>query len=535
MATSKLNFGQWFEEKVDLGKNLPFIWFKDEMFTYEQVNFNVNRVSNALYELGVRKGSMVALIMSNCPEFIYCWFGLAKIGAVTLFVNVDMKAESLRDLLISGDADYIIIKKDRWKNYLTISKSLSKIKNIISVPDKQGIDDSGNALSFEQIYKASSHKEPPEISFDNGEPMGFIHTAGTTGPPKWAILSHKAYITSGETLREWSMTNYTDIFYDPLPLFHINPQTYFLMNALTGNASVVITERYSASNLWREVCRYKATILVLHIAPMAYALKQPVVPEETQHRLRMIAIGAWRPVMERFRIPVGGGGYGSTELPGFITLKRFYLPISKKWDYLGDKLDRYTGKPVDYVEVKIFGEDDNEMPVGEVGEIVVRGKEPHVIFDGYYNMPEKNKEAFRSGWFHTGDAGKLDKDGNLIFEGRKAESINVKGEWIPIDEVETAIRSYPNVVEVAIVGVPTATGQDLKACVQVSEGHNIDPIDLLDYCQTKLARFMIPRYIEFVQEFPRTLGTEKIQRQILKEKGIGNAWDREKAGYKLKR
>lgn len=161
MATSKLNFRQWFEEKVDLGKKLPFIWFKDEMVTYEQVNFNVNRVSNALYELGVRKGSKVALIMSNCPEFIYCWFGLAKIGAVTLFVNVDMKAGSLRDLLISGDADYIIIKKDRWQNYLTISKSLSKIKNTICVPDKVGIDDSDNAIDFEQIYVASSRRSLP--------------------------------------------------------------------------------------------------------------------------------------------------------------------------------------------------------------------------------------------------------------------------------------------------------------------------------------------------------------------------------------
>ncbi|MFH1952920.1 MAG: hypothetical protein ABIL06_15030 [Pseudomonadota bacterium] len=198
-------------------------------------------------------------------------------------------------------------------------------------------------------------------------------------------------------------------------------------------------------------------------------------------------------------------------------------------------LFKFAGKPVNYVDIKILDENDTELPIGKVGEIVVRGREPHVIFDGYYNMPEKNKEAFRGGWFHTGDAGRMDEDGNLIFEGRKAESINVKGEWVPIELVEDVIRSYPNVVEVAVVGVPAEVGHDVKAYIQLTGGHTLDPVELLDYCQTKLTRFMVPRYIEFIQKFPRTLGTEKIQKEELKKRGIGDSWDREKVGYKLKK
>ncbi|MGD0625319.1 MAG: AMP-binding protein [Thermodesulfobacteriota bacterium] len=535
MATTALNFRQWFEEKVDLGKDFPFIRFKDKVYNYAEVDSEVNRVANAMMNLGITKGSKVAIMMNNCPEFIFCWFGLAKIGAVSLFVNVDLKDEVLRDLVDRGDAEYVILTKDRWSNYSLIRERLQKVRKAICVPNDEGIAAGERVVSLERICQESSPNPPPEVLFDNGQPMGFIHTSGTTGLPKWTILSHKAYLTAAESLREWTMTTHKDIFYDPLPLFHINPQTYFLLNALAGNASVVISEKYSASGLWKDVCNYKATILVLHAAPLFFALKQPVVPEETQHQVRMIAIAAQRPFMERFQIPVGGSGYGSTELPGYVCTNRFYYPFPKKWDFLGDALSKFAGKPVDYIEVKIFDEDGSKLPTGKIGEIVVRGREPHVIFDGYYNMPEKNQEVFRGGWFHTGDAGRMDEDGHLIFEGRRAESINVKGEWVPIEQVEDVIRSLSNVAEVAIVGVPAEVGQDVKAYIQVSAGGNLDPVELLDYCQTKLPRFMIPRYIEFIEAFPRTLGTEKIQKEELKKRGIGEAWDREKIGYKLKR
>ncbi len=535
MSTQKIAFRQWFEEKADLGKTLPFLRFKEQVFTYEQVNSSVNRVSNALLHLNLKKGSKVAIMMANSPEFIYSWFGLAKIGAISLFVNADLKGDSLAQLLRNGDADCVITDRTRLPQLEGIREALPRLKNIICVPNRDGLPAPDSAISFDRLYAESTATPPPEIVVEDGAPMGFIHTAGTTGPPKWAILSHKAYITGAENLRDWAMTHYQDIFYNPLPLFHINPQMYFVMNALAGNASVVITERYSASHLWKEVCRYGVTVLVLHTAPGVYALKQPVIPEETQHRVRMLIVPGSRLFIERFRIPVLGSGYGSTELPGFVTLQKFYLPLSKKWDRYGDGLNKFTGKPVPYAEVKVCDAQDREVPQGQIGEILVRGKEDHVIFDGYYNMPEKTKEVFRGGWFHTGDAGRFDEEGNLIYEGRVTESISVKGEWVHIDEVEAVIRSYPNVADVAVVGVSAEAGNDIKACVQMSEGQTLDPAHLLDYCQIRLARFMVPRYVEALQAFPRTPGTEKIQKEILKKRGIENAWDREKAGYTLKR
>jgi crotonobetaine/carnitine-CoA ligase len=535
MASRQIAFREWFEEKVNLGKTLPFLRFKDEVFTYEQVNDSVNRVSNALSRLGIKKGSKVALMMSNRPEFVHCWFGLAKIGAISLFVNVDLRSDGLVHLLRNGDAECVIIDRSRLSQLEAMGEALPSLNKIICAPNSDGVVGPLKTIPFDRLLGEAPSVPPPEVPVEEGEPMGFIHTAGTTGLPKWAILSHKAYITGAENLREWAMTHYKDIFYNPLPLFHINPQMYFLLNALAGNASVVITEKYSASNLWKEVCRYGATVLVLHTAPGVYALKQPVIPEETQHRVRMLIVPGSRLFIERFKIPVLGSGYGSTELPGFVALQKFYLPLARKWDRFGDGLNKFAGKPVSYVDIKICDERDQEVSRGQIGQILVRGKEPHVIFDGYYNMSEKTKEVLRRGWFHTGDAGRFDEEGNLIYEGRTAESISVKGEWVHIDEVEAAIRSFPTVVDVAVVGVSAEAGNDIMACVQMSEGHTLDPADLLDYCQTKLARFMVPRYVEVVREFPRTPGTEKIQKEILKKRGIGNAWDREKAGYTLKR
>ncbi len=534
MNIPKTNFRQWFEEKVDLGKDLPCIWFKDEMYTYGQVDASVNKVANALYDLGVRKGTKVAIVMTNRPEFLYCWFGLAKLGAISLFVNVDFKDDSLQYLLDHADAEFIIINNDRWDNYAQISKSLPKIKCAICMPDSKGID-SKQAIGFNRLLQGASSAAIPLIEIDNGEPMGFIHTAGTTGAPKWAMLSHKAYLTSGEYLREWSMTNYTDISFDPLPLFHINPQTYFLMSTLAGNGSVVIVEKYSASQFWKQVLKYKATLLVLHSAPIIYQLARPVAPEETQHRVRMIPVAGVRVVMERFKIPVGGSGYGSTELPGFVVMHKHYLPIPKKMDHFGIMLTKFCGKPVDYVEVRVVDENDKEKAVNELGEIIVRGKEPHVIFDGYYNMPDKNKQAFRNGWFHTGDGGRFDEEGNLIFEQRLADSINVKGEWIPVEIVEAACIQNPKVAEMALIAVQVDNMTETKAIVRLHEGQRMSHEELLDYLQTKLARFMIPRFVEFVAEFPRTKGTEKIQKEVLRKEGIGKAWDREASGYKLQK
>jgi len=530
-----MNFRDWFIEKVQLNQGRPCVHFHDDVITYDQLNLRVNKAANAFYKLGIRKGDKVAFVLPNCLEFLYCWFGLAKIGAVSVFVNNGMKSESLSYLLSSSDSETMIIDQSLFGNYSEIAKD-ARMKKIICLPEAGELEAQGAEISsFNQIFAEASADEPPEVEIDRGDWMGFMHTAGTTGLPKWCILSHGAYINAGESFRDYCLICKNDVLYDALPLFHANPQDWYVMPALAGNASFVVTEKFSVSKFSEQVREYKATMLVMHFAPIAYLLKQPPSPADHDHNVRIAGPVINRTFMERFNIPVVVGGYGSTEVCSNICSSKFFLPISHEFDHFGERIHQFCGPDRHDIEIKIFDEKDNEVETGTIGEICVKPKKEHIMFDGYYKMPDKTKEAFRNGYFHTGDRGYKDADANLYFADRQADSISVKGEWVHIDEVEAVINLHPDVAESAVVGVKGEVGSDVLAYVELKEGVELDHAELLKHCESRLARFMIPRYIKYVKEFPRTAGTEKIQRSVLKDRGIGDAWDREKAGYKLSR
>jgi crotonobetaine/carnitine-CoA ligase len=188
---------------------------------------------------------------------------------------------------------------------------------------------------------------------------------------------------------------------------------------------------------------------------------------------------------------------------------------------------RFSGKPRDDIELQIWDENDEAVPPNTVGEIVIRDKVAHTIYSGYYNMPEKTAAACRNFWFHSGDMGYLDAENDLHFVGRNEESIRVKGEFIPVDRLEACIRRHPAVAECAAVGIASDIGEeDIKLYIKLQPGEAPDPEALIDYCGEHLPRFMIPRYISYVDEFPLASSALKIQKVKLKAQGIGDAWDR---------
>jgi crotonobetaine/carnitine-CoA ligase len=185
-----------------------------------------------------------------------------------------------------------------------------------------------------------------------------------------------------------------------------------------------------------------------------------------------------------------------------------------------------VGKVRESFEVKIFDDQDNELPAGQIGEIVVRPRKPFIMFHGYYKMPEETLKDYRNLWFHTGDLGRVDSEGYYYFCGRKKESIRRGGENITPYEIEKALTDYPAVAEAAAVGVPDPIlGEEIKVYIVLREGHSPEPRVLIEWCQDKLPPFMIPRYVEFVSRLPKT-ASEKVQKVALKSMGIGSAWDR---------
>lgn len=271
-----------------------------------------------------------------------------------------------------------------------------------------------------------------------------------------------------------------------------------------------------------------ATIFNALAAMVPILMKQPEGPGDRDHRARVVACAAtppefWRPFEQRFGVHIVEG-YGLTETAGFCAC----CPPA------GAPIPSF-GKAMPFVEMAVFDEQDRPVPPRTAGEVVVRALEPHALMEGYFKQPDATATAKRGGWFHTGDRGYQDEAGHFYFLDRMKQSIRRRGENISSWEVEKAVNSHPAVLESAAVGVPSELGEeDVKICVVVRPGASLTPEALLDWCQDRLAYFMVPRCVELRAALPKT-ATERVEKYKLKAEGRGNSWDREAAGYRLRR
>ena len=255
---------------------------------------------------------------------------------------------------------------------------------------------------------------------------------------------------------------------------------------------------------------------------MNILMKQPPRPDDPANPARagIFLVGeAAIPFVRRFGLDIGLAMYGSTEAGGFCSMSAFGPQANHD--------PRWAGKSRDDLEIEIWDRDDEVVPPGTEGEIVIRDKKAHTIFSGYHGMPEKIAKACRNFWFHSGDLGYMDQEGSLYFMGRVEESIRVKGEFIPVDKLENCVRQHPQVVECAAVGVPSDIGeQEINLYLKLADGAQESPEVIIEHCQQNLPRFMVPRYITYIDEFPLASSALKIQKVKLMERGLADAWDR---------
>ncbi|HSR11695.1 MAG TPA: AMP-binding protein, partial [Thermodesulfobacteriota bacterium] len=357
--------------------------------------------------------------------------------------------------------------------------------------------------------------EPPALS----DPLIITYTSGTTGFPKAVVNPHRAYLSGAEDLRDAVELGPEEIIYTSLPLYHANPQVYCVLTALVCGGSIALAERFSASRFWKEVREFRATSFSYVGAVLPILLSQPESAEERGTSARKcFGGGAPKEVHEaatrRFGVQVCEL-YGMSETGTWNTINR---PNRIKSGSIGETRNNF--------EVKIFDDSDEELPPGRVGEIVVRPREPFIMFKGYYGMPEETLECYGNLWFHTGDMGRKDEQGYYYFCGRKKESIRRGGENISPLEIEKVFTGHPSVAEAAAVGVADPIlGEEIKVCVVLKPNCTAEPSALISLCEEKLPGFMVPRYIEFLSALPKT-ASEKVQKVLLKAKGVGNAWDR---------
>jgi crotonobetaine/carnitine-CoA ligase len=521
--------GELIEDRAKRLGDKIFLRFKDQNISYNEINRYTNRCANAFKNLGIGKGDKVSIMLLNCPEFLYLWFGLAKCGAVEVPVNTSYKGEFLRHIVDQSDSKILVISHEFLDRLKLIENALKKVEKVVVLGDIQKQEVAGfkiPMMSFEEFFNNS--EDPVDVKVLPSDALSIIYTSGTTGLSKGALGPHKFWIVCAEKMLEYREGGKDDIFYTFMPFYHFNAQCLTTVTTLVAEAQMVIAERFSASRFWDDARHYGATQFNYLGGVIPILAKQPERPNDADNPIR-IALGAGCPpaVMEEVEKRFGIKcleGFGMTEIG---------IPIHVR---VNDRRPGSCGKPMDIYEIKLFDDQDKEVAVGEVGEIVFRPREPFIMMLEYYNMPEKTLEAFRNLWFHTGDLAKKDADGYFYFVDRKKDALRRRGENISSFEVERAVNSHPSVLESAAVAVPSELGEDeVKICVVLKPGATLIPEELIKYCNDRMPYFAVPRFVEFMESLPKT-PTDRVEKYKLKQAGITtNTWDREKAGVQVTR
>ena len=519
----------------------PFVQFQDDPpLTFGDMDTRANRVANALAAMGVQRNERVLLMMRNSVEFLDAWFGINRLGAVMVPINTAYKGGFLEHVInnaaINGRARVLFIDREFVP---MLQASEDRVPHLESAVVRNLGGSTGNPPSFSRLREISfdslfdAPDDTPQVPVAYHDIGAIMYTSGTTGPSKGVLMPHAHLYLYGHAKIEAIRLTPDDVYYCCMPLFHANALLMQVYSTLIVGCRLVIARSFSASRWLDDVRRCGATVTNTLGVMTEFIYRQPPRAEDSDHRLRVIVAVPIAPewgeaFQQRFNTKLLEL-YGMTEC-NIPTYMPFDEPLR----------DHSCGKVLDeWFEMAIVDPDtDEELPPNTVGEMVVRPKEPWAFMAGYHAMPEKTVEAWRNFWFHTGDAGTCDEEGYFYFVDRMKDCIRRRGENISSYEIEQVLNDHPAVAESAAVAVKSsiAGGEDeVKACVLLRPETRLQPEDLLDYCQERMPYFAVPRYVEFVSDMPKT-PTEKLRKHILREAGITpKTWDREAAGYVVRR
>ncbi len=517
-----------------------------------EVNAVACRLSNALSELGVGQGDRVATLVENSPAALLAWWGAVRGGAVAVPINTAYKGTYLAHQLRDSGAKVLVVQRDLLDRAAAVVPDLADLAHVIVIDDaSDGADDAGGLadapsgessidpgafagaklLRWSEVLTADDAE--PVVSIRPSDLGTFVYTGGTTGLSKGCMLSHGYHEALSRQIGLcWGRTA-EDVVWTPLPMFHFNALVTAVLGALVFGGRAAIYKRFSVSNFWPEMNRVGATVTST-LGTMAYLLAhdedRPEMPRSGQAlantSLRLIG-AAPLPVevdnvlRDRFGVETFSGAYGVTE----ASLISWQPPgVRNKPNAAGVIND-------EYFDTRIFDDDDNELPRGSDGEIVVRPKRPHVMFEGYWGRPDVTVETSRNWWYHTGDIGRIDEDGFLYFVDRKADYLRRRGENISSFEVERALMGHGGLADVAVHAVPSAMSEDdLKVTATLAPGAALTEEALFRWCIDELPYFALPRYIEFRESLPRSPVGRVLKRELRDEGVTAATWDADASG-----
>lgn len=511
-----------------------FLDFEGETLSFGELDRQTLGMANALGSIGVKHGETVAMLMDNSIDAVIVPCAIARLGAIWVPVNTAFRGEFLRHQLADCQARIILCDADYLETLLAVVDQLPDLERIYvrgATPDHAACRvpvESIEALRGSDDSPIDETVQPTDIAC-------LIYTSGTTGPSKGCMISHD-YLCSVGRRRNRSVAPVPgDITWTCLPLFHIAALGAILIANLLVGEKVALASRFSVSNFWADIERSGATSVVM-LASML-----PLVANAPDNDAMKRCYGQLRVVtgvpltekdrkafQERFGVGfVNTFAYGQTEA-NLVSL----LP----W---GDPLPplESMGPPSEDFDAMVAGDDNRPVPIGESGELLVRPRQPGVMFSGYWRRPEDTLNAVTDMWWHTGDYVRMDENGYLYFVDRKKDYLRSRGENISSFEVECAMTAHPAIREVAFHTVPGETGaeEDIKATIVLTGEGAIGERELFDWAQENLPYFAVPRFIELRSELP-TNPIGKVQKHELRAQGVTpQTWDATAHGLSIRR
>ncbi|HVA42020.1 MAG TPA: AMP-binding protein [Acidimicrobiales bacterium] len=505
----------------------PWLRFEDDVYTWSQALANVHRAANGLAEMGVEPGQRVALMLSNRPEFLWVHFGAELIGATSVTVNTAQRGEALWHILSDSESVAVICDAELLPAVRAKADRLPALRQIVAASPAGGSVGLGGATTLDHLLDQPDEEPPAPSEHERRPPPAITYTSGTTGPPKGVVSvggpGPRSLNALGRVLGATGV-HPGEVMYTSLPLFHGNAMGVTVVGSVLLDCQVALGRRFSASGHF-DACRRHGAVEFNTLGGMIpMLLKTPERPDDAEHPVRVVLSAgcppwAWEQFETRFGVKLVEW-FGMVDAPGFLL---------NDAGRVGS-----MGRPVGDTEFAVVDDADQPLEPGQVGELVFRG--PGGPPTEYHNDPEATARAYQGGWFHTGDLAERDTDGFFYYRGRKKESMRRRGENISAWEVESAVNTHPAVAESAAHGVPSDLGEDeVKVIVVLRPGERLDPEALLDHCRGRLAYYAVPRYVEIVDQLPKT-GTQRPDYGALRRRGLtGGTWDREVANYRVGR
>ncbi len=482
----------------------PFIISPDgpRVVTYRQLGECVNRIADSLCQQGIGKDDKVSILLPNIPEYAYIFFGAMKLGAVANPINVYLKAPELQFVLEHAEGKVVVVSTDFLPLLQEVWQQWGKTLPVALL--NEGDED----LHFKKA-PVRAPSPPAEVSPEDDAEL--LYTTGTTGRPKGVLLTHNNLLSEAQFIVDGHGFTENDRALCLLPFFHINGQVVNLISGIFSGGSIILPRRFSARVFWSTLADYEATWF--NAVPTIYSILLNR-PEEEVENLDLSRLQFGRSASAPFPVSVKK-----------VFEERFHVPIVETYG-ISETASQVTTNPREVneqkpgsagkaqgCEVKIVNKEGQELPRGQEGEIVVRGKN---VMKGYYKDPKATAEALRGGWFHSGDLGYQDGQGFVFITGRIKELIIRAGENIQPREIDEVLYTHPKVQEVATVGVPDSLyGEEVKSFVVLKPGQKCTEEELLDYCRQRLAAFKCPKSISFLTEMPKSPGGKIIRRKLV--------------------